>query len=216
MTIDEAQRARIVALASDFPRLWQDPKTPDREKKRMVRLLLEDVTLIKREQIHVHIRFKGGAVQSLSLPIPLSAPELRKTDEEVIQEIDRLLDRYTEREIATILNTKKMRSGEGKPFHRGIIMHLRYAYDLKDRFTRLRATGMLTATEIAELTGISVASVKTWRHRGLLRAHRYNDRGDCLFEIPPGDLPKKHARKRSYLQKEQLTTVAAKEVQCEA
>lgn len=41
-TMDGAQRARIAALARDFPRLWQDPKTPDRERKRMVRLLLED------------------------------------------------------------------------------------------------------------------------------------------------------------------------------
>src|SRR3984957_9352460 len=32
ITIDEQQRARIAALASDFPRLWQDPKTPDRER----------------------------------------------------------------------------------------------------------------------------------------------------------------------------------------
>jgi hypothetical protein len=65
MAVDEAQKSRIAALASDFPRLWQDPRTPDREKKRRVRLLLEDVTLLKREQILVHVRFKGGAVNSL-------------------------------------------------------------------------------------------------------------------------------------------------------
>jgi len=77
--IDEAQRARIAALARDFPRLWQDPKTPDRERKRMVRLLLEDVTLLKGEQIQVHVRFKGGILKSFCLPPPLSAPYLRKT-----------------------------------------------------------------------------------------------------------------------------------------
>ncbi len=42
----EQQRAAILALASNFPQLWRDPSTPDRERKRMVRLLLEDVTLI--------------------------------------------------------------------------------------------------------------------------------------------------------------------------
>jgi len=72
LAMDEAQRARIAALATDFPRLWQDPKTPDREKKRMVRLILEDVTLLKREQIIVHVRFKGGVMKSLFLPPPLS------------------------------------------------------------------------------------------------------------------------------------------------
>ena len=215
LLMDAAQRNRIAALANDFPHLWQDPRTPDRERKRMMRLLLEDVTLIKRDEILVHVRFKGGAARTISLPLPLSAPKLRKTDDAVVQEIDRLLDHHTNREIAAILNKKGMRSGEGRPFHRGIIVRLRSAYHLKDRFTRLRAIGMLTEQEIAELTGIAVASVKDWRYRGLLRAHRYNDRGDCLFEIPPHDLPKRHAHKRSYLQKNKLTTIEAEEVQCE-
>ena len=45
--LDEEQRRRILALASDFPRLWNDPATPQRERKRMARLLIEDVTLTK-------------------------------------------------------------------------------------------------------------------------------------------------------------------------
>ena len=69
--------------------------------------------------------------------------------------------------------------------------------------------------EIAALLGVSVASVKEWRLRGLLCAHRYNDKGDYLFEVPGDDLPKKNARKRSYLQKKQLTTIATNEVQYE-
>ncbi|MFP3560327.1 recombinase family protein, partial [Paraburkholderia sp. SIMBA_049] len=43
--LTDEQRAVIVSLASNFPRLWRDPATPDRERKRMIRLLLEDVTL---------------------------------------------------------------------------------------------------------------------------------------------------------------------------
>ena len=46
MTVDAEARARILALATDFPRLWHDPHTPDRERKRMVRLLIDDVTLL--------------------------------------------------------------------------------------------------------------------------------------------------------------------------
>jgi len=159
LTIDEAQRARIAALATDFPRLWQHPQTPDRERKRMIRLLLEDVTLIKRDQIIVHVRFKGGAIKTLTLPLPMSAPQLRKTDPAVIHEIDRLLDHHTEREIATIFNQNGWRSGTGKLFHRGIIVRLRRAYHLTDRYTRLRALGMLTEQEIAAMIGIATASV---------------------------------------------------------
>ena len=45
--LDDAQRQRILSLATDFPRLWQDPATPDRERKRMARLLIEDVTITR-------------------------------------------------------------------------------------------------------------------------------------------------------------------------
>lgn len=214
--VREAQRECIATLASNFPRLWQDPKTPDREKKRMIRLLLKDVTLIKGDEITAHVRFQGGETKSFTLPRPRSAPELRKTDEAVIQEIDRLLDHHTEREIAAIFNQKGMRSGEGKPFHRGIIVHLRYAYHLTDRFTRLRAAGLLTAEEVAERLGLAVPSVKEWRYRGLLRAQRYNDKGECLFETPAEDLPRKGTPKQAYLERRKFSANATEEVQCEA
>jgi hypothetical protein len=198
-TIDETQRARIAALVGDFPRLWQDTKTPDREKKRMVRLLVEDVTLLKREQILVHIRFKGGPVQTLSLPLPLPAPLLRKTDKTVIAEVDRLLDIYTEAQIATILNQRGVSSGTGQPFNRIIVRNIRLTYKLRDRFTRLRAAGFITAEEMAECLNIDRDTVKHWRDRGLLRAYHYNDKLQCLYEPPAGDLPLKHKQKKAYL-----------------
>ena len=68
--LDEEQRARIRALAQDVPRLWHDPHTPARERKRLVRLLIEDVTLLKDRQVTVHLRFKTGQTQTLSLPLP--------------------------------------------------------------------------------------------------------------------------------------------------
>ena len=69
--ISEQQRSSIVALAHDFPQLWQNPKTPDRERKRLVRLLLEDVTVIRNSEITAHVRFKGGMTRSLTVPLSL-------------------------------------------------------------------------------------------------------------------------------------------------
>jgi hypothetical protein len=43
--LNAQQREQVMALVADFPRLWRDPATPHRERKRMVWLLLEDVTL---------------------------------------------------------------------------------------------------------------------------------------------------------------------------
>ena len=49
--INQEQRAQILALAKDFPNLWNDPRIPSRERKRMVRLLVEDVTFAKTTEL---------------------------------------------------------------------------------------------------------------------------------------------------------------------
>jgi DNA invertase Pin-like site-specific DNA recombinase len=193
--LDQEQRAEILALATDFPRLWRDPHTPDVERKRMVRLLLEDVTLLGGETITAHLRFKGGATQTLVLPAPLSAPQLRKTSPAIVQEVDHLLNDHTDEEIAAILNERGRRTFDEKPFTRLRVAFIRHRYRLTDRFTRLRVAGMLTLEEIAAQLGVCTATVKIWRRHGLLRTHVYNDQGACLHEPPGVDAPLKHKRK---------------------
>ena len=98
--LSDQQRAAILSLATDFPRLWRDPNTPDRERKRMIRLLLEDVTLVRGEKITLHIRFKGGATKTLMVPAPLNAWQQRATNPAVVKEIDSLLDHHPYQQIA--------------------------------------------------------------------------------------------------------------------
>jgi hypothetical protein len=65
--LTDQQRAAIMALAKDFPQLWNDPRTPQRERKRMARLLITDVTLLKSSNLRAQLRFKGGATYTLTL-----------------------------------------------------------------------------------------------------------------------------------------------------
>lgn len=189
--IDEQQRARIAAVASDFPRLWQDPKTPDRERKRMVRLLLEDVTLIRQGQITVHVRFNGGATRTLTLPRPLTAWELKMTPAQVVVEIDQLMDDRTDKEIVGILNGRGTLSGEGKPFTSRIIARLRRDYQLKPRYDRLREKGFLTIEEISDRLNVPPLRVRIWRSHGLLKAYPANDKDAWLYEDPGPDPPRR-------------------------
>ena len=216
--ISDEQRKEIFALAADFPRLWNDPKTPQRERKRMVRLLIEDVTLTKGDVITVGVRFRGGATQTLELTIPPRSWELRQTSKQIVAEIDTLLDDYTEAEIAGILNDRGHVSGEGKRFHARIVARLRHDYEMKNRYDRLRDAGMLALDEMADLLGVSTATVKIWRRHGLLRAHAYNDKNECLYEHPGEDPPVK-AQGRKLSKRRPLPNVEpyrSKEVQCEA
>jgi DNA invertase Pin-like site-specific DNA recombinase len=183
------QRARVLALATDFPRLWRDPKTPPRERKRMIRLLIEDVTVHRGDAITAHVRFRGGSTRTLTLPIPLRAWELKKTSPAVMAEVDALLESHTPGRIATILNQKGHRSGDRRLFTRKMVFDLvKDNAALKSRYDRLRNRGFLTQEEMAEKLGITAHTVRTWARHGLLRAHPYTDRGQCLYE-PPGKHP---------------------------
>ncbi len=182
--IDPAERARILALATDFPRLWADPATPQRERKRMVRLLVEDVTLVRTDEIVAHVRFRGGAVRTLHLPLPLSAPDLRRTDPVVVAELDRLLDEHTDAQAAELLNAAGLKPGVASQFSAAIVVHLRRKHRLTDRFTRLRARGLLTLPEVSELLGAHPKTVNGWAREGRIPSVLVSDNGKRLFPRP--------------------------------
>lgn len=195
MVLDEAQRNRILSLATDVPRLWREPTTPLRERKRMVRLLIEDVTLVRGTHIAAHVRFHAGDTTTLTLPPALASWQLRQTSAEVVAEVDTLLDHHTEAAVAAILNERGFRSGTGKVFRPVTIARIRAEYRLRSRQDRLRAAGMLNLQEIADQLDVHPDTIKSWRRAGLLRAHAYNDRGEHLFEPLGADRPIKHKHK---------------------
>jgi DNA invertase Pin-like site-specific DNA recombinase len=180
--LDEESQSRILALTSDFPKLWKSPKTPARERKRMVRLLIEDVTLSKGEQTTVEVRFKGGATRTLSLPPPQPAWATWQTSPELVAEVDRLLNDHTEAQIAVLLNERGRRSGTGRAFTKRMISQIRCQYRLKSRYSRLREAGMLTQQEIADQLGVHTTTVHYWRRNGLLKAHVYHNKPEYLYE----------------------------------
>ena len=194
--LTEEQKARIRQLVTDLPGIWDDPATPARERKRIARLLLTDVTVTRtRDTITAHIRLPAGQHHTLTLPIPPTAAQLRKTPAAAVTAIDELLDHHTHAQIAGILNNRGLTSGEGRPFHRLIIRNIRDEYGLPSREQRLRDAGMLTLAEMASRLGVPAKTVKIWYHAGLITGHPYNDKGQCLYP-PPGPNPPTRAQGR--------------------
>jgi hypothetical protein len=209
--LDPDQRQQILSLAGDFPRLWRDPSTPHRERKRMVPLLIEDVTLRKAEQIEVSVRFRGGVNKVLSLARPINYFESRKHSSAGIAEIDQLLDHYNHGEIANILNSKGYRTGPGVNFDGAAVCRIRRSYSLKSRYQRLRDRGLLTLSEIAEKLRVSDNTIRRWQERGLIQAYVYDDHNNRLYE-DPGPIGPKNGRRRRRL----VEHTMHEEVQCEA
>jgi len=193
----ETDRDRIHALATDLPQVWADPRTPMRERKRMLRLLLEDVTLRKGEQtIQLQLRWKGGATSVLERPRPLGAPDVRRTPPAIIEEIRALATAQTDRQIGATLNGRWRRTGTGQPFTRLRVRTLREAYGIPSLAAHLRQAGWLTAVEIAAPLAVHYTTAKRFAREGVLRAVRADDKGDWLFAPLTGPLPRAHPGKR--------------------
>jgi DNA invertase Pin-like site-specific DNA recombinase len=188
--LKSAQKKEVLKLAKDFPRLWKNPRTPAREKKRMIRFLIEDVTMIRGEEnITLHVRFKGGAKKTLTLPPPLKGWQYNATDPKIVQMVDELLTDHNYAEIATILDKRGYKSSQGNRFDRNVVKSITYKYKLKTRFARLRATGKLTADEVASLLGVTAQTVRKWGKEGTIKTYPYNDRNGCLYEHPGVNSP---------------------------
>ena len=190
--LSEQQRSQIMALATDFPRLWRDPNTPDRERKRMLRLLVEDVTVLKGKEITAHVRFKGGATKTLMIPRPVNEMGQSKTSPEAVAEIDRMLDHHGYREIAAMLNVRGFLTGTGRLFSGESVAQICRTRRLKSRYNRLREAGFLTSKEMAKTLDVCEKTIREWRRNGLIQGHACIDGNLYLYEAPRQDLPPKN------------------------
>ncbi len=197
LKVNNVQREQVLALATNFPQLWNNPGTADRERKRMVRLLIEDVTIQKGEQVQLDVRFRGGMSKTLMLPRPLSYCESHKQNPAMVAEMDRLLDDHNYADVARILNEKGFKTGDSLPLTSPAVGYIRTAYGLKSRFDRLRERGMLTMLEVARRCGVSTKTISDWRRKSRIRAHAVNDRNQFLFEDPGRNPLSKNGRRVS-------------------
>ena len=184
LSLGEEQKAQVLALATDFPRLWNDPRTAARDRKRLLRLLVEDVTLIRGEEIAVHVRFRGGAVRSLGIPLPPRVYDLHRTPAQVVRTIDQLLDEHMERDVAQLLNAQGLVPGCGGSFTTVKVRRIANDYGLATHHDRLRARGLLTIREFAARVGIGEGTVRRWCHQGVIRSRICDAKGTFLLEPP--------------------------------
>lgn len=180
--IDEKAKLDIRELATKFPEAWNDHNVPEREKKRMLRCLIEDVTIIQAQNITLSIRFKGGTSKVLTVPKPEKSWEKYVTSPETITEIDRLTSDYIPSDIAEMLNKKGIKSGQGKNFTPKIIERLIREYKIKNLYTRLRDDSFLTLPEKMKEMGCSQRMIQKYRETGTIIFRKYGDRRGVLYE----------------------------------
>lgn len=198
--LDEAVRERLIAMTVDFNKLWVDPDTPNRERKRLLAHIIEDVTLIKMPAegtTKVHIRFKGGKIQTLTIMSPKTSAQQVKTQPGIVELVDRFLDKHIYSEIAELLNQQGYSPGgsarRGRRDTRFTALKVAYLvhhYGLRSRYDRLRDRGMLTKREAAARLNIHETTLAKWAENGLVARHSYNAHY-YLYEVPETNPPRK-------------------------
>jgi len=183
------QKEKVLALARDLPRLWHAPSTQAKDRKRMLRLLIKDITVEKSavpKQLLLHIRWQGGASSERSVQLPLNMPDRVRYPDAVVQRIRELAQSLPDDEIAAQLHRDGHTSAKGRPYTKKIIRWIRWKYRIPA--APLKNTEELTVQQVAKQFGVSIGVVYYWIEHGIITtARQLNDGMPYWITLKPAD-----------------------------
>jgi hypothetical protein len=183
------QKEKVLALARDLPRLWHAPSTQAKDRKRMLRLLIKDITVEKSsvpKELLVHIRWQGGACSERVVQLPLNLPDRLRYPTAVVERIRELAQSLPDVEIAAQLNRDGHNSAKGKPYTTKIIQWIRWRYQISP--APLKNAEEFTVQQVAQQFGVSIWVVYYWiEHRIITKARRLTDRAPYWITLTPAD-----------------------------
>ena len=167
------ERATLATLGTDLSLVWSAPTTSDRERKELLRTLLDEVILAvdkPRAQAHLTLRWRGGATSELDVTLPDPHPATVRTDEDTVALLRRLAVHYPDALIAGILNRQGRRSATGMRFTASIVSSLRGHWGIPRHQPSAEppAGELATIGQAAEILGIAPSTVHRWLNDGFI------------------------------------------------
>jgi len=165
-------RATLLALAQEFPTVWADPATDRGTKKRLVRLLIEEIvaSLPNDRGIELLIHWKGGKHTRLQVPRNRTGQHRRCTDRAVVEVVRDLARRVPDPQIARLLNRLGYRTGAGNTWTQQRVVSLRHAHGIAVYTPTSPDSAMLTIGQAARALGVSPTTVRKLIRSGRLPA----------------------------------------------
>jgi DNA invertase Pin-like site-specific DNA recombinase len=175
IVVTEEQKVELRTLARDLPRLWKAPTTKAKDRKRILRLLIEDITvekLLNHKQVVLHVRWQGGAVEDIPVIIPPNYADKIRYPEEIVERIRILARNQTDAQIASTFNQKNIKSAKDSTFTPSIICWIRYKHRILK--PNLKRPKELTVSEAAKKFAVSRHMVYYWIERKIITTRRLN------------------------------------------
>jgi DNA invertase Pin-like site-specific DNA recombinase len=175
-SVTEEQKQQILQLGRNFPRLWKAKTTSTCDRKRMLRLLIRDVTVVKDPEprlLRLQICWQGGATEVLEVRQRPKRQDAIRYPDTFVAKIRDMAKIYNNREIVELLNGDGLTSSTGKPFTLEMISCIRYKHRIP---APLPPAGTLTVGQVRQRYGVSLWVVHYWIERGIVSAvhHKRN------------------------------------------
>jgi len=170
----EPSREQIERLARDLPALWAADSSTERDRKRLLRALIADVTLTSQpdsRELRVGIRWRSGASEEHTVQRPKTRAEVTRTPSEAVELTRRLASQHTNAQIASQLNAAGLRTSSGGPFAAENVQWIRWRHKIPYPTTWAH-DGELTIHQTAHALGVSPGTVYGWISTGKLAARR--------------------------------------------
>ena len=204
--LSEEEKKKILSLGSDLHKVWRAPTTTDRDRKELLRTLLEEVMVtVDRDERRAHLtpRWRGGTLTELDLPLPRMKPRGLYTDEDTISLLRRLAVHYSDDVIAGIFNRQGRKTASGERFtalHVGGLR--RYRNIPRYQPPAEPPTGQVVPIrQAAQILGVYPSTIHRWLSDGFIAGEqltpgapwqiRITDelRARFVEQAPPGYLP---------------------------
>jgi hypothetical protein len=192
--LNTTERQHILDLAEDLPALWHAPSTTAAERKQLLRFLIQDVTLTKRDRvIALAIRWQTQACTLIEVPRPLRSCDVRRTPAAVVERVRALANAHSDSQIATRLNAEGCTSGTGRPFTAARVQWIRYAHTIASGcpegpgrvVTNQRGDGRYSTRAVAELLNVNISTVMDWCRAGRLDGIQSKPHGPWWIVLTP-------------------------------
>jgi excisionase family DNA binding protein len=172
-TLNADERRRLLALGADLSEVWRAPTTSARDKKELLRALLEEVIIAVNKNAyrsHLTLRWRGGALAEIDLDLPRRRAAPVRTDEDTVTLVRRLAVHYPDAVIAGILNRQQRTTAYGHRFTANHVGNLRRHWNIA-RYEPPATPPegeVLTIKQAAARLGVATSTIHRWLNDGII------------------------------------------------
>ena len=187
-----AERAAILALGDDLQAIWHAPSTTDKDRKQLLRTLLDEVNIaVHRDHDSGHadlvLRWKGGAITELAIAIKRKPPRRLRTDEDTVDLIRRLAAHYPDAKIAGILNRQHRTTARGMSFTASRVQSLRHHWKIPcyEAGADPQEGELLTVADAAAELGLAPSTLHRWLNDGFIAGEQLTPAAPWRIRLTP-------------------------------